>query len=340
MSDVSSAAPAAPVSQPSPPIAQPAKPSANSLTPAQAALLPTEDVSGGTVADLKDQAANGTPKEQAIAKKTLKQLKIKFNGKESLEDLPFEIPDDAKSIDYMTRQIQMSKLSQSKAQEYSDLEKEVKSFVEQLKKDPRKVLSDPTIGIDIKKLAAQVIEEEIQNSQKSPEQLEREKLENELRAIKEEREREKEDNKQSELKRLQQQEFERYDMLFTQAIEKSDLPKSPYIVKKMSDYMLMGLQQGIDVTPEDVLPLVREEMQNDLREMFAVMPEDVIEKIVGKDVINKIRKKSVAKAKEANAPLRPKSALETPAQAKESSAKSGKSGKPGEKMTFKNFFGI
>lgn len=336
MSDVSSGA-SAPVSAPVAPQAAPvSKPSANSLTPAQAALLPTEPPAT-QVADLKAQAANGTPAQAAAAKKTLKQLKIKFNGKESLEDLPFEIPDDAKSIDYMTRQIQMSKLSQAKAQEYSDLEKEVKSFVEELKKDPRKVLSDPNIGIDVKKLAAQVIEEEINNSQKSPEQLEREKLQAELQAIKDEREREKESNKQSEFKRLQQQEFERYDMLFTQAIEKSDLPKSPYIVKKMSDYMLLGLQQGLDVTPDDVLPLVREEMQNDLNAMFAVMPEEVIEKIIGKDIINKIRKKSVAKQKSANAPLTPqKRSVESPKEAKDGAKKAVK----GEKMSFKDFFGV
>ncbi len=155
MSDVLNAAPAASESSVS---ASEAPSQASSMTPAQAALLPSEH-QGGAVEALKDQAANGSPKEQVQAKKMLKQLKIKFNGKESVEDLPFEIPDDAKSIDYMTRQLQMSKLSQSKAQEYSDLEKEVKSFVEALKKDPRKVLSDPTIGIDIKQLAAQVIEE-------------------------------------------------------------------------------------------------------------------------------------------------------------------------------------
>jgi hypothetical protein len=290
---------------------------------------------GNLVADLKDQAENGSPAQKAEAKKMLKSLKIKFNGREYEETLPFEIPDDEESRDYMARQLQMSKLAQSKSQEYSQLEKEVRAFVEELRKNPKKALSNPSIGIDVKKLAAEIIEEEIENSQKSPEQLEREKLENELKALKEEREREKEELKQKELERLQEQEYERYDMLMSQALEGSKLPKTPYVIKKMADYMLLGLQEGIDVTPQDVLPLVEQEMQNDLKEMFGVMPDEVIESIVGKDVINRIRKKNVAKVKAGT------QAPPTPIKNQMKDVQSDPEKKDGQKkISMKNFFGI
>lgn len=215
----------------------------------------------------------------------------------------------------------------------------MQQFFSDLRKDPRKVLSDPNVGVDLKKIAVQLIEEEIENSKKSPDQLEREKLQKELQSIKEEREREKEDFNTRELARLEQQEYERYDNLITQAIDKTDLPKSPYIVKKMADYMLLGLQNNIDVAPEDVLPLVREEMQNDLRDMFAVMPEEVIESIVGKDVINRIRKKNLQKAKAG-----PVAAVQQISKAKSTdTGKTAKSdeGKTAEKKTrYGDFFGI
>ncbi len=242
---------------------------------------------------------NASKAEKAQAQKMLKSLKIKFNGQEFNEDLPFEIPDTPEATKYMQNKLQMDRLARVKSQESANQQKMMTEFMEALKKDPRKVLSDPSIGVDLKRIAAELIEEEIENSRKSPEQLEREKLEAELKAMKSEREKEKEEFNKRELDRLQQQEFERYDSLMTKAIEKSDLPKSPYIIKKMADYMLMGLQSGIDVSPEDVLPLVRDEMQNDLREMFAVMPEDVIESIVGKETINRIRKKNLQRAKSA-----------------------------------------
>lgn len=276
-----------------------------------------------------------TKAEKAQAQKMLKSLKIKFNGQEYNEDLPFEIPDTPEATKYMQNKLQMDRLARVKSQESANQQKMMTEFMDALKKDPRKVLSDPSIGVDLKRIAAELIEEEIENSKKSPEQLEREKLESELKAMKAEREKEKEEFNKRELERLQQQEFERYDNLMTKAIEKSDLPKSPYIIKKMADYMLMGLQSGIDVAPEDVLPLVREEMQSDLREMFAVMPEEVIESIVGKETINRIRKKNLQRAKSAGSAQQV-----SQAKPKDTGNSAPKQDVAGKKVKARDFFGF
>lgn len=262
-------------------------------------------------------------KEEIAAVK--RKLKIKFNNKE--EDIEFDPNDD----EFLRKQFQMAKLANTKAGEFSQLEKEVTSFIEELRKNPRKALSNPHIGIDIKKLAADIIEEEVENSRKSPEQLEKEQLQQRLQELEEERKKEKDDNRTREMDRLQQQEFERYETLMVKALDKSDLPKSPYVVKKMADYMLMGLNNNLDVTPEDVLPLVREELQADLKEMFAAMPDDVIEAIVGKDVFARVRKKNVLKAK--SVPLK--------AKVVDTGAKDSKSAQPGDKKkSYSDFFGM
>jgi hypothetical protein len=261
-------------------------------------------------------------------KRLLKKLRLKVDGKEFDEE--FDPNDD----EYMTRQLQLAKASGKRSQEYSTLQKEVATFIEELRKNPRKVLADPNIGIDIKQLAAQVIEDEINNSKKSPEQLQREQLEEQLRQMQEERKTEKDKYQKEEFERIQQQEYERYDMLMSQTLEKSDLPKTPYIIKKMADYMLLGLQQGLDISPDDVLPLVREEMQKDLKEMFQVMPDDVIENMVGKDVLNRLRKKNVANAK-----AKPPQPL---AKSLQDTGKTSKDQKPkdGPKRSYKDFFGV
>jgi len=265
---------------------------------------------------LNDPKASKAEKIQA--KKQLKKLKLKIDGKE--EEIEFDLNDD----DFLTKQFQAL------------LEKEVLSFIEDLKKNPRKALSDPAIGLDLKQLAQQIIEEEIENSKKSPEQIAKEKLEQELRELKEEREKEKEDSKKKEFERLKEQEYERYDMLMSKALEKTDLPKSPYIIKKIADYMLLGLEAGKDVTPEDVLPLVREEMQDDLKQMFAAMPDEVVQKIIGKDVFTRIRKNDVAKLKKANANAQH---LKTSTKSNNETSTS-KQGKSEEKLSFKQFFKV
>ncbi len=160
-------------------------------------------------------------------------------------------------------------------------------------------------------------------------------LSEEITKLKEEREASKEEQRQKELAHLQEVEFQRYDNMMTDALGKhQDLPKSPYIVKKMADYMLLGLQNGVELTAEDVIPLVREEMQDDLKQMFAVMPEDVIESIVGKETINKIRKKNIAKAKAGPVPATPaaKNGIDTGVTTKSEKA-------PAKKQSFRDFFG-
>jgi hypothetical protein len=274
---------------------------------------------------------NASKAEKAQAKKELKKLKLKIDGRE--KEISFDPNDD----EYLTRQFQMAEMGQKRAQEKAVLEKEVMRFIEDLKKNPKKALSDPAIGLDLKELARQVIEEEIENSKKSPEQIEKEKLELELKNIKEQYEKEKEEARQRDFERLKEQEYERYDILMSQALEKTDLPKSPYIVKKIADYMLLGLEAGKDVTPEDVLPLVREEMQEDLKQMFSVMPDEVVQKIVGKDVITRIRKNDVAKIKKANTTQATKQAIKNAI-----TDNKDKGSKKGEKkqLTFKDFFKV
>lgn len=100
--------------------------------------------------------------------------------------------------------------------------------------------------------------------------------------------------------------------------------------------MYLGLQEGLDIGPEDVLPLVKEEIQNDIKEMFSVSPDQLIEQLVGNDTINRIRKKRVAQAKQ-NPPTPVSKAIKD----------TGTSDKPAEKeidetkkQTFKAFFGV
>lgn len=294
--------------------------------PVEEVVQNEEAVEGSEEVSNEELAAEEQKVEQEVVKQLKKKLKIKVDGEESEEEIDFDDEDS------LRKHLQLSKVAQKRMNEYAQLEKEVRVFIEELKKNPKKVLADPTIGIDIKQLAAQVIEEEIENSKKTPEQIEREKLENELKLMKAEREKERHEAQRREFQRLEQQAAEKYDTMITSALNKGDLPKTPYIVKKIADYMYMGLQEGLDVTPDDVLPLVKEEMHADLKQMFSVMPEDVIEQLVGIENINKIRRNKIAKAK-SKPPVPSKSAIKDVGNMKKPEV-------PVEKVSFKKFFGV
>lgn len=273
-------------------------------------------------------------KQEAAVKKAIKKLKLKVDGKEFDEELPFELPEDPKAIEYMQRQLQLAKMGQSRSKYASDLEKQVAEFFSDLKKNPRAILSNPDVGVDLKKLAREIIEEDIANSQKSPEQLEKEKLESELKALKEQQAKEKKEFEEREFQRLQEQAYEQYDMQINKALETSGLPKSPYVIKKMAEYMLIGLQKGKDVSADDVVPLVREEIQNDIKELFSAAPDELVEQMLGKEKLTSLRKKSIAKAKGTPPTPVSKAAKDVGKSSKDEAPKEDK------KMSYREFFKI
>jgi len=288
--------------------------------------------SSAEIADAPETTQNSSQEAKAAVKEAarLRSLRLKVDGREIDEDLPFEIPDDPEAIEYMKRHLQMSRMGTKRAQEYAQLEKEIRQLITEGTKNPRKLLKE--LSIDERELARQIIEQEIENSQKSPEQLEKERIEEELRSLKQEREQEKQQFEQKEFERLQEQAYEKYDQQMTAALESSNLPKEPYVVKKIADYMLVALQEGYDVSAEDVIPLVKQELEKDIQTLINAMPDEALEQFLGKQRLANFRKKNLAKAKEAVAVSSAKAVKDTGGK---TSVK-----EPEKKMSYKDFFGV
>lgn len=263
-----------------------------------------------------------------IEKKLIKELKLKIDGKEVIESLPFEVSEE--HADYLTKQLQLAKMSHKRANESSDLKKTFKQFIEELRTNPRGVLSDPSIGIDVKKFAQEFLNQEAEQAKKSPEQLELEALRAEIKAARDEKEESSKKALEEKRQLMEQQEAERYDKSFGDALASANLPKSPYVIKKMADYMIEATKLGKNISPNDIVPLVRQEIEQDLADMFRTSPDEVVEKFIGKERLNGFRKKAVNKAKEQPVSLK-NSIVDV----------GGKKPEPvlGEKKTFKHKYG-
>lgn len=267
---------------------------ANATDAALEATASTDD--GTTVEDIQEL---NPELSKAEAKKLLKEIKIKFNGQEITEKLPFEIPDDPESVEYMKKQLQMGKLAQSKSQEAAQMKKDVESLFKALTTDTKKVLAE--LGIDAKKFAEKVINDEIEDMQKSPEQKEKEKLMKELEETKNKLKAEEEAKKSAELQRVQDQFASELDRDITDALNaQGKLPKSPYVVKRVADAMLMAYQQGYsNITVKDIIPLVEKDIVAEIQDMFGAMPDEVMENVLGKGNLDKLRKRRINKIRKA-----------------------------------------
>lgn len=273
---------------------------------------------------------------KAEAKKTLNKLTLKIDGKEYEEELPFDLPDDPKAIEWMRRELQMGRMGQKRAQEKAALEKDVLQFIEDLKKNPKKALSDPTIGMDLKKFAADIIEEEIENSKKSPEQLKYEEAQRELKELKEQREKEKLTAEEREQERMREHYFQEYETQLMKALETNAIPKSSQAIKKFADYMETAIGANKDVSINDLVPLVQEELRSDLKNHLDALPDDQLEDFIGKDIINRLRKKSVAKVKQTSQNPALKGQVKAPSTGKVDE----KVVEPVKKKTLKEMFGV
>ncbi len=270
-------------------------------------------------------------KEEA---KRLKSLKLKVYGQEVEEQLPFEIDDNPEVVEYLTKQLQMSKAAQRAMQEKGSFEKQVQSFVENLKGNTEQVLRD--MGLDPVEFAAKVLEQEIEKQKLSPAEREAQELKAKLKALEEENKRKEEEFTKKEFEAHRKQIADRVENQMIQALDKSDLPHTPYVADRIAKYMLLALNDPegpIELTPEDVIPLVREDILGDMQSVIKGMSEDKLEDFIGKDVFSKVRKKNIEKLKQ-----------QTPATAKAAIKEVGKdqkaSLKPKEekKISAREFF--
>ena len=280
------------------------------------------------------EGAEAAAKEAQAVKKAVEQVKKsnkkKFKIKVDQKDEELEL--DMDNEEEVRKHLQLSRAAQKRMQESSDLKRDVTDLFTRLNTDPFSVLADPDngLGMNVEDLVKQYVEKKLADAEKSPEQLEREAMANELKKIKSEREKEKVQREQEQYDAQLQNEIIRYDQMMTKTLENSEFKKpSPYLVKKMSDYLILGVQNGLNVTPDDILPIVRDEIQSEIRELINSAPENVIEELFGKEIFNKMRKKNLAKAKQ------------TPVHAssiKDAGSKGVAAAKPAEKINYKQFF--
>lgn len=274
------------------------------LAPTEAA--PVENVAEQAVDEMEvaapeaqeADAAEGKPledlskKEQKELAKQLKKFKLKVDGKEVEEEI------DMADEEGLTKKLQLARAAQKRMQEATELKKAAEEFIEMLRSNPRKVLQDPNINVDLKKFVQEYLDEEIQNASKSPEQVEKEKLQKELEDLKEKYKKDEEDRKSREFSRLQAEQEEKIQTDIEGALKTSNLPKTPYTVRKMAEMMMLALQNDIDLSPKDLVPLLRKQMTADIKDLFSASGDDVMEELLGKENISRLRKNTVKKVQQ------------------------------------------
>lgn len=271
-----------------------AAPAAATAPVSEAPPIQAEAVSEEVLAEVDAAEEAAEAKDVAVKPKASSKKKYtpKVNGRQK------EIEIDIENDEEMLKYLQKALAADEKFEEAASLRKNVEKLIMELKSNPKSVLSHPELGVDLKKFAEEILNEEIQELNKTPEQKELEKLRKELAEKDTRLKAEEEAKRNAEMERLREQSFKQFEDDLTAALDKSTLPKSPYVVKRIADTLIEAVNLGYtDTTVQDILPIVEKQIRGELQNMFEVAPEEVMEELIGKSNLSRLRKSRLAKMK-------------------------------------------
>ena len=266
---------------------------------------PTQSTPAETVPNAVETEVELTPEEQEAEAKALAEAQSKANKKKyqlkvnnKVKDLELDLSNDEEVSKYL----QKAMAADEKFQEAASIRKQMESLIQELKSNPLAILKHPSLGLDVKKLAEMVMNEEIEEMSLTEEQKKLRDMEAKLKEYEEQKKQLEEEREAAQKAQLEEQAAIQLDESISQALATSSLPKSPYVVRRIADAMINAVQMGYsDVTPEQVMPFVEDQITNEINRLFEEAPEDtadkLMEKLVGKKSLDRYRKARISKSK-------------------------------------------
>jgi len=234
----------------------------------------------------------------------IKEARVEVNGQvmqinerqlKALWGLPENEPITDKEFKTMISSYKAQKTSDIATRNARHQEKLVKEIADLIQTNPWQLLEKA--GYNPRQLAEEYLTQAIEEDM-LPEN------ERELRKVRYEKE-ELEKVYKEELSRREQ---EQMDVAIQQAqqeisnniidaLENSSLPKSPEVIKRIANYMLIAEQKGINVNPKQIIPLVEEDFRNLNAQILKSLDPAKRINYIGEDLLKQIRQDDLARLK-------------------------------------------
>lgn len=275
-------------------------------------------------------------KPSGMTEEQWEEFNLKVNGKEIKEKI------NLRDRDRIAKALQMEKAAQQAFQERAmtakqlqEIQSDVKDFLEQFSSNPLSIIMSPEFNLSTEQkraLAEAILREDLENSQKTPEQLALEETKRKYEELLAEKQAIEEQRREEERSRLEQEAAVELESEILEAIEVGQLPNSTYITKKLADLAYIAYSNGIDLPISELVPFVKHQYQKDISEMLGIMSDDEVESLVSKERIRQIRNKQIQSVKpKDNAP-------KSPLKTQDTGTSNKKTDEP-KKIRAKDFFG-
>lgn len=263
-------------------VAEEKKPSRGEMSEAVNKTIKEEDTG---IKKITDEAVKELDKPAPVQKH-----KIKVNGVE------MELP-----LEEIIKRAQMAEGAHRKFEEAAKARREAEEKEAKLNKGLKDLLKDrikqnPEMLKDVEEFFA----EKIQEMQMSPEEKEKAQLKQQLEDYKRQEQERKQAEEQQQIAKMSEQVRADISTKIVKSLDESKLPKAPYTIKRMAEYMMAMRQAGYklaDIDMSVVASRVRSDYIEDVREMFGAFDGEGIVGIMGDTLADKIRQYDIGRIK-------------------------------------------
>ena len=222
-----------------------------------------------------------------------KKFKLKVDGEEIEEEIDFN--DEAGIV----QRLQLAKAAKKRMAEAVNARKQAMEIVKAFEKDPESMLE--RLGDKGREIAEKYLMKHIQESMMSPEEKRLKELEKKVETYEQREAREKQEREAEAIAKKESEYANSFQQTIISALQKSGLPKTPQIVKRMAAIMQRNLEFGLELTPDDLVTEVKQELTELFQAISKDSDADHLLNILGKDAANKIRKHDLKSLQEKQA---------------------------------------
>lgn len=241
--------------------------------------------------DAGDQQAQASEKAQA-------QPKAKPAPKAAAE--LFELKVNGKTVkmtkEELIQHASMGHAADQRFKEAAQMRKQAEAVIGKLR-DPKSVISalqDPALGLSKDQIREQFEEwyarEFIEPESLTPEQKKLREAEAKLKKYEEDEKARAEEKLKNEQEAMTTQAREQLQGQIIEALETSGLPKTNFTIRRLAYWMQRNQANGFDAPIDVVVGQVRNEINSSLRDLVEASDGEVLIKILGDGVIQKLRK--------------------------------------------------
>lgn len=196
----------------------------------------------------------------------------------------------------LKRLAQLGLAANEKFQQASEKIKQAEAIVELLQTNPEKALE--RLGFDVRQMAEEYLKAELEKEVLTDEQKKLLDMERKLAEYEAEKKQKEEEEKANRISELQQHyEAELSDKII-KAIETYKLPRNERTISRIAEKLYVALENGYEIDPLDVAPLVKQEVDDELKTMYGTLDVESMLQILGEDNLKKIREHELKKVKQ------------------------------------------